>query len=324
MILSFSSKKPDIKQNMLNTQEAYNLWGILASKYLVAEKLNMWNEFVHDLDLKVIIKILLNEIDENTNILEAQLKKYLIKGPEHSRYAVNSPVNPEVMQDKYIARDIFVYNQEHIENLVRSIRTSMTNDEIRTIFKKMCVKTIEEQDKIVQYLKAKGWIETPPLYQDTPDNVQERLSSCDAYHIWDHLAYRYDNIHQTLIFHSFAYDGDFKVVLKMGIDILNRQAKIFEKELKYFGIPLPTKASDIIVPPANTELLDDKYMYRMVLQGIQGITSVHAHALKQCTYNDRLRNIFKKILIEEIDELDKMIKFGKAKGWLDPVPAYKA
>lgn len=49
---------------------------------------------------------------------------------------------------------------------------------------------------------------------------------------------------------------------------------------------------------------------------------MHIETQNQCTVNDRVRGIFRKILMEEIDYYNTFIKYGKAKGWLNPVPNY--
>lgn len=322
MVFTKLLKKTALKQKQVDIQEAYNLWGILQTKYTTIEKLKIWENFTHDMDLKLLLANHLNEIKENATILEKEMTTYGIKGPGQNRYAMKAPVNPEAVHDQSIADDFFVYLQEHVENLLRAFRTSMNNESVRGRFKKMAIKTINQQDQIVQYLKLKGWLETPPLYQSTNQSINEKLSSIEAYHLWDHLGYRYDNRRQTQLFQSFAFDGDYKLILKIGINQLTKHAQVLEKELEYFGVPLPKKPPEVIVSPSNTELFEDDYTYRIIMIGIQGALTIHAQALKQCTFNDRIRNIFKKLLLEEVDLMDEYIKFGKIKGWLNPGPGY--
>lgn len=320
----FSSLQSNIeeKQKLLDAQEAYNMWSILNSKYQTVEKLKLWDNFTHDFDLKLILSSHLKETQKNITILENKMLDYGVKGPGKNRYALNSPANPEAIHDQFIANEFFIYLQEQVENYLRAFRTSMNNESVRKFFKKLSINTIKEQDKIVQYLKFKGWLETPPLYKSTSKNIDEKISTSEAYHLWDHLAYRYDNRHQTRIYYNFAFDSDYKLILKIGIDQLTKHAKILEKELEYFGITLPRKPPEVVAPPADTELLEDDYSYRNSIVGIQGALTIHAQALKQCTFNDRIRKLFKNLLLEEIDLLDKFIEYGKIKGWLNPSPSY--
>lgn len=123
---------------------------------------------------------------------------------------------------------------------------------------------------------------------------------------------------------GFVYDGDFKLLLKVGLQgPLKHQTAMLEKELEHFGIPLPQRLSNVVVPPKNTELLKDEFIYKEIATGIHGAAIMHAQALKQCTTNDRVRGIFERLLLSEVGLLDKLIKFGKVKGWLNPTPQYR-
>lgn len=164
----------------------------------------------------------------------------------------------------------------------------------------------------------------PPLYKLVPKEVNDKLDTGEAYHLWNHTTYRYDNMHQTDIYHAFAHDVDFKALLKTGMQVLlKKQINLLEKELEHFGIPVPKRPSSVYVTPSDTTILDDDHMYRMILTGIQGTASLHAQAYKQCFTNERIRNIFKTLLYSEIDCIDDLIKFGKIKGWLHPAPQYR-
>lgn len=323
MVFNIKSRSPKKAQNLIDVQEAFNLWDILSTKYLGAQKFEIWKDFAHDTDLKVIINLYLKEFNHNIKILENEVVKYNVRAPIANPQGFNTSVNPELFQDQYIAKDIFLLVNGHIENLLRSLRSTTTNDQLRQIFYKMTKETINRSDKIVQYLKLKGWIETPPLYHDTTRDINEKLTTYEAYQLWNHLIFRYDNIRQTQIFESFAFDKELKLLLQTGLKKIQRQAKNLEKELLYFGIPLPIKPSNLVVIPNNTEILDDDFMFRTIFQGIQGASIVHAQSLKGSTFNDRIRDFFKDLLLEEIDIQDDLIKFGKVKGWVQSAPSYR-
>lgn len=314
---------PKMARNLIDIQEAFNIWDVLSTKYLGAQKFEIWQDFAHDPDLKVIINIYLKEFNKNIKILEKEVTNYNVRAPIANPQGFNTSVNSELFQDQYIAKDIFLLVNGHVENLLRSLRSTMTNDQLRKVFYNMAKETISKSDKIVKYLKLKGWIETPPLYHDTTNDIDEKLTTYEAYQLWNHLIFRYDNIRQTQIFESFAFDKDFKLMLQIGLKTIQRQAKTLEKELLYFGLPLPIKPSNLVVLPENTEILDDDFMYRTIFLGIQGAAIVHAQSLKGSTFNDRVRGIFKVLLLEEIDIQDDLIKFGKVKGWLHSAPSYR-
>lgn len=124
------------------------------------------------------------------------------------------------------------------------------------------------------------------------------------------------------MFHSTSNDGDFKFILKHGREELMRQAGMLEKELLHFGIPLPVHPPAITPPTKTLELVDDDHIFRTLLMGMQGAGILHAVTMKQSTTNDRVRDLFKKLLLDEIDMQERLIKFGKLKGWLNTSPEY--
>jgi len=254
---------------------------------------------------------------------ENKAKTYSLKGPDHNKSFIKTPVNPSIVTDQYIANNYFLYLQEHIGNLAQTFRSSMTNDSFRQVIHKIALKTIAEEDALVKYMKIKGWLETPPMYPNLPAAVEEKITTCEAYHLWDHLAFRYDNIHQTHLFANYAYDGDLKLMLEMGLKTLEKQCNLLEKELRQFGISLPKRPSEILPLPDNTEIFADDHMFRTLLIGLQGASIVHVAALKQATFNDRIRGIFKQLLFEEMEYIDKLIAFSKVKGWLNAPPQYR-
>jgi hypothetical protein len=210
-----------------------------------------------------------------------------------------------------------------VEQLLRALLTTTSHDGLRKLFTKFLLTAIDHADSVIHYLKTKGWIDTPPLYHLAPAKA-ELLAAGEAFHLWDHLTFRYDNISQTEIFHAFAKDYDFKLLMSVGLQRgLKQQAETLEKELQYFGIPLPKRPKNFSIPENMTAHLEDDHMFRIVLIGIQGAGMLHAQALKQCTVNDRIRGIFKQLLLKELDYNNDLIRFGNLNGWLHPVPMFR-
>lgn len=308
--------------HQLDLQEAFNLWDILNSKYHVVERLSILQYFAHDNDLKLSMMFYLSELKENIGELKEEVDKYKIMPPEPNREIGPPPCNIEMYTDEFIAGELLLYLQEHLENMLKALRNSFTNDSVRSLLTKMTKKTLTNVTRLTDYMSAKGWIKMCPRYQNTPAGVDEKLTAGEAHHLWDHLCFRYDNLQQTRIFLSFVHDLDLKMVLEKGLKTLTSQAEMLEKELLHFGIPTPKKPSDITVSPHRIDLMEDRHIYRMVLIGLQSAGVIHAQSVKQCTLNARIREIFHKLLLEEIDILGNYIKFGKLKGWTNPAPAY--
>lgn len=316
-------RKSETSQAILNVEETYNLWDMVNTKYSGIDQLQIYLAFAHDLDFKMMLGKMLQSYQKNARALEKKLKKYAIAGPDKPLAGVSTSVNPEIISDQRIALWTLTGIQEELELTLRAIRTSTTNDNIRALFIKFVSETVNDLDALIKYLKLKGWINQPPLYPNVPASTKDKLDAGEAFHLWDHLTFRYDNIQQTQIWYEHAHDDDFKFMLKKGLqDILKKQAEMLEKELIKYGIPLPKQPSDVVKRAENTTVLNDDYMFRILHIGIMGALWLHSLALKQCTTNDRIRNIFKDLLIDEVKTLDKLVLLGKAKGWSNVVPLY--
>lgn len=320
--MSLFGRTKDPKK-MIDIAEAFNIWDILNSKYMARERLNMWETLLHDQDLKAIVKCGLNSLDENIYILEGLMAENTIKSPDRRRENIDADCSSKIISDEFMALDYLLYLQEHTENLMRSLRTSVTNDTVRRKIKKMSLKTIDETDTLIKYLTAKGWIEQPPLYKEVPPNAKDTISTIEAFNLWDHLSYRYDNIRTTERYLSLAHDSDFKVVIDIGLEKLKNQSNLIKKETTRYGIPIPKEPGIISdVPSAFCETFNDDHLFREILKGLQGAALMHSNSLKNSTHNDRVRKLFKKLLQQELDYIDDFIKYGKSKGWLNPVPTY--
>ncbi|WP_066636066.1 DUF3231 family protein [Desulfolucanica intricata] len=318
-MLSLFKKK---EKQVVSVREAFDLWDILKMMYSATERFNTYKNDAHDKDLKVLIDLILNPMKKQIETLENELLKYSIPAPDRNSKAINFPNNSQAITDEFIAGELFICIQEKTENLLRAFRTSITNDSVRALFENIALDSINKTDKIIQYLKLKGWIDTPPLYNNIPPNITEKVATMEIANLWDHLTFRYDNRNTTEILHSYANDQDFKLTLDLGLRTLEEQIKILEKEVDYFGIPLPKRPGKITMKPEKTEILHDDHMFRTLLAGLQGATIMHAQTLKECTFNNRIRKIFKVLLEEELNLLDKYFKFGKLKGWFHPTPQY--
>lgn len=316
--------KPEARQALVDTREVANLWDILKAKYDFLERIDTNLQLTHDIDLKYMLELIINQTKRNIDKLEATMKKFQINGPDQNRLASNWASNDEVSRDEFIATDVLIYLQEHLENTLRASRTSITNDQVRKMFMNMSINNLEHMEVLFKYLKLKGWIEQPPLYLSSPPEMKEKICSATASQLWDHVTFRYDNMRKTSYFLAVANDPEFKLFINKGLDRLNSQVNILEKECQKFGISLPKRPPEVIVAPAATEMIKDDQLYRDILQGLQMAALLHTDANKKCITNDRVRAIFSEMLLEEIYFYDKFIKYGKLKSWLNNVPLYRS
>lgn len=308
---------------MLDVREAFNLWNGLKTNYTAIERLESYVRFVHDKDLILIMNSVLEDLQNETNILIKIMKTYSINGPDRGRSGSEWVGNPEALRDEFMFSDLMIFVQEKTEKLLHASRTSLTNDEVRTFFLNSLNRVLNKLNFIYKYGHLKGWIERSPLYPNVSPGVEERIGCSTVGCLWDMLTFRYDNVRQTQIFYTFVNDGDFKLIIRMGLDVLMDQINKLEYECKRFGITLPKRPPEVVGPPEDTEIVTDDHIFRTILSGIQGAGSMHVIALKQCMSDDRFNSLFQSMLKAEIAYYEKLVKYGKLKGWLNLAPKYR-
>ncbi len=89
-----------------------------------------------------------------------------------------------------------------------------------------------------------------------------------------------------------------------------------------YEVPLPNQPTAAMVSSIDPEALEDRFMYGTILRGIQDALDLHIRALTESIRNDTLRKLFFEFLSVEMDNNEKMLKYGKAKGWIDSPPIY--
>ena len=319
-----SLKKEEI--NSVDVQEAYNLWEGLRTRYDTIEQIQIYENFIHDLDFELITQgILSNMLEKQINKLENELNKHEISLPSRPPKSVRTPANTEVLTDRFMAMQILGVLQTELDLHIRSIRTSTTSENVRQLFKTFLNEEVKLYDKAVKYIKAKGWIGISPQYAYLPKGTEEQVDSGEAFHFFDHLTARYDAVNMTQIFHNQTHDLDFKYILKEGLqDTLEQQINRLEEEMNYFGLPLPTRPAKSVKTVKTSEQIEDELIFRDVFTGISNILNLHANGFKQNVTNDRIRGVYIDFLKEELELYNNLLKYGKLKGWTRPIPMYKA
>lgn len=309
------------QSDQISVQGAFNLWDILTAQYTQVDLIQVLESFVHDKDLKIILDSYLKDLKASVKFIERQMVKYGVNSPDGPRKGVGTVANKESVSDELIGQSVLILTQENMDMLLRAIRTSTTNDPIRQAVVKLLKKRANYLDKIIKYLKIKGWLNQPPFYPNVPPDNPEVIDIGEAFHIWDQLTFRYDSIEQTQLYYEFTQDGEFKALIKTGLlDGLTWGTKLLEEECLKFGLPLPKTPSKSSARIQNIQVVSDDSIYRKLLFGIQGALAIHVQAFKQATTNDRIRGVFRTLLMDELEKLNILIKYGKAKGWLFPSP----
>ena len=156
----------------------------------------------------------------------------------------------------------------------------------------------------------------------SPKDNQKEINAMEVGHLWNLLVARYDVLHTTQLLHGFTDDTDLKSILKRGLKMLEGQIKTNENLLEKYGIPLPQKPPVSSTPTENVEEITDQYIFRRLFRGIQGFIPILCKAFTD-TANSEIRDYFQGILIKEIQTFDKLVEYGKLKGWLHRPPSYK-
>jgi hypothetical protein len=319
-----SRRKTEEAQRQLNVQEVFSLWDLLKSKYNQTEHMNIYSNLAHDIEFKALLTRMLKKERNETLELEKLFRKYKIEAPSPTRKDVKTSVNTEILTDEFMAGAILFINQELIELGLRAFRSATTNDSIRSYFFNFTKTIIDVHDSYVKYVKLKGWIDPAPSYPNIPTTSSEKINVGEVFNLWDHLTFRYTTVEISEIYYVLAQDGDFKLLLKKGIqDTLNKDIIKLENELAYFGIPFPNQPKRIYEHLGTIEI-PDQSMYKQILSGMQTATLVHAQSLKQSSTNDRIRKLFTDLLLAEMQLIDNIIKYGKIKAWIEEIPAFTA
>ncbi len=314
------------QEREVDAQEAFNLWDSLRTRYDTLETAQIHGNFIHDKDFKVLSEQIIRRLlEKQINEIENKMNEYSLSLPNRPPKSTRTPVNIEAFQDRFIALIYFDLIQSYITMDIHSIWVSLTNDTIREMYYRFLKEEVELYNIILQYAKMKGWLGVTYKQPNMPYGVDGELSSTEVFHIWNHLTVRYDAIQLTQIFSNFAHDPEFKVILNSGLKTsLEKQVNILEGKMNHFGLPLPQRPAKSVNTTLNFEIFEDEIMFRNLFTHIQYMLILHAIGLKQSTTNDPIREMFCDFLFEELNLFDKLVKYGKAKGWLRPVPMFKS
>lgn len=133
---------------------------------------------------------------------------------------------------------------------------------------------------------------------------------------------RYKCLEETSLYYACAHDVDLKGIIKIGYSVLQEQVREIEKQMKYYNIPLPVKTVRETTQD-NKELLRDEFMFNQVFEGCQTYIDFLARMYRSLVINDSLRSITGDFLKNELFLFDKLVKYGKTKGWLQSTPIYR-
>lgn len=118
----------------------------------------------------------------------------------------------------------------------------------------------------------------------------------------------------------YVQDQVFNAMLTAGIEALQAETKTLEKELLYFGCPLPKPYPSTTVKPQDNAMYEDRFIFNQILRGIQDAVALHGAGITDIITNDRIRKLLIKLTFRELAMLDNLIKYGKTQGWTNITP----
>jgi len=302
--------------------EAYILWRLLTNRYVYIGHVQQLKNFTHDKDFNVILSNLLNDWRKEVSILEPELEKYSLKGAEPPAIGQDVPGNSEVVIDRETAEVIYAFLRLDVHLILLALKDANVNDSIGKLLQGFLSRSLDRVDSYIGYLKMKNWVYYPPLYPYVKAEVTEKIACNEVFLLWDHLVFRYNKIRKTQMYAEMTSDADFKMMLLSGLDILKKQMNELQQKLMYFGITLPKPYSNIRPVFTIMEPVENKFMYADTLRGMQNALALHGAAIQDVILNDDIRRYFKKLTLEEVEIVRKVVKYGRVKGWITFIPSF--
>ena len=315
-------KKVRARQEYLDIQEAFNIYNLLRARYVSLETVQLFTNFVHDLDWEIILDGFKKHFVKQIDVLEKLGEKFRIIMPGRPPLDIKFATRINDITDDYIYKKIYHDLVAQLTSLTNAVRSTSTNDNLRSIIIEDLTIHFEDIDILYKFGKLKGWEETYPVYKTSLPHQEEKLSTSEAFHIWDHINLRYEQIELIVLFLNFAHDTEFKVILQHGLHLFNKQVSHLEQLALKLNVPLPNRPTQPETTPIDPETIKDKFMYRNILSWELTSLENHIRAIIETIRNDSLRKLWNGLLNTELDFYDKYLKYGKMKGWIRAVPMY--
>lgn len=314
--------KVKARQEQLDIQEAFNIYNLLRARYVSLQTVQLFTNFVHDIGWEVLLDRFKKHFIKQIDILEKLGVKFRIIMPGKPPLDIKFATRINDITDDYIYKKIYHDMVAQLMSLTNAVRSTNTNDNLRSLVIDDLTVHFEDFDALYKFGKLKGWEEAYPVYKTSVPQKKEQLSTSEAFHIWDHISQRYEQIELIGLFLNFAHDIEFKAILQHGLYIFNKQVSHLEQLALKMNVPLPNRPTQMEKTPIDPETIKDKFMYRNILSFELSSLDLHIRAIIETIRNDELRKLWNGLLSTELDFYDKYLKYGKMKGWTRPVPMY--
>jgi hypothetical protein len=315
-------KKIRSANEQIDIQESFNIFNLLRARYVSMQTIQIFKNFVHDRDWDIILNGFMKHFKKQIDILEEFGSKYRIIMPGKPPLDIKFTTNINDITDEYIYKKIYHDLIAELISLIHAVRTSSTNDNLRKIIINDLKAHLADFDILYKFGKVKSWEDACPVFRTALPHEREQLSTSEAFHIWDHLNLRYEQIELLGIFVNFAHDIEFKAILQHGLYVISQQVKQLEPLALQLHVMLPYRPSKLSNSSVDPENIKDKFMYRNILSWELNALDAHVRAIIESIRNDSLRKLWGDLLSDQLDYYDKYLKYGKMKGWTRVIPIY--
>ncbi|WP_027364121.1 DUF6789 family protein [Desulfotruncus alcoholivorax] len=175
MAISRIRRKTPTKQRNANITESYNLWEIIKYNLTAQERLSFLEDYIQDPDLRLLIKGYDDFLVKNIEAIEKEMARRGLQGPDRHAVDAQSPINPQMLNDRQIACESLLLVQGNVDLLTRTLEPVSHDEQLRSILIEDVTQVMDYRDEIVKYLKMNGLLETPTLFPPVPTvNIKHR------------------------------------------------------------------------------------------------------------------------------------------------------
>lgn len=151
------------KQKNVNVAEIYYIWDILVAKLDQMESVQIVENFIDDVDLKIIAGKIKHALQTGIKLMEQIMANYGVPFPARPPAGASTANKMEYINDRDIYQSLYESIQSFFPILVCGYMQSTTPNIMKAI-KNHILLTMELHELLVAYGKFKGYFNLPPKY----------------------------------------------------------------------------------------------------------------------------------------------------------------
>lgn len=144
------------------------------------------------------------------------------------------------------------------------------------------------------------------------NSKQDRVSSIEAFKIWNELRTRYISIETYEFYRNFIHDQDLKLIMSEHIDTVQKTINELEQIADNYNPP--SKPSEEIKFSEKIDQVSDKFIFRKLYAELIFKIYLLTQGVIDSTVNDQLRQLFISQTLQHLNTFKQFYKYGKIKG----------